>query len=928
MEEGKGDIEDVFDVNSGIAKDLSPEEVVGIERRSLWDDLRRAKSTSRGCPWILMGDFNVTLKLEEHSAGGSKVNGEMLEFKECLNDIERPKEEFISTVSNEWKNECEGYSMFKLVKKMKRMKIPMNNLAWKNGNIFQNVKNLEEKLKRSQEEVEANPYCKKAKENLSKIFQEYNVAVEDEEKLLAQKAKIKWLSEGDKNTIFFHNIIKSRMHSNRILEVCDNHGNWFDGDNVAMQFVKHFKSFLGDNKSTEQIQNPEELFSNKLTANEAEEMIKDVTNEEIKEAMFGIGNDKAPGPRWIYCCFLQEKLEHLSKIQHPSKVSDYRPIACCNVIYKCISKIITKRLQGCLDKLVSMNQSAFVPGRLIEDNLLITQELLKGYNRKNGPQRCAFKIDIAKAYDFLKQILTHFGFHKKIIEWIMTCVSSTAFSINVNGERHGYFKSGRGLRQGDPMSPYLFTLVMEVLTLMVQRRVSKSNQFKLHWGCKELKLTQLCFADDLLMLCNGDHHSVEVLKQGLMEFSGTSGLIPNMNKSTIFFGSVKEIEKQRILEIMPFAVGKLPMKYLGVPLITKNIGIAECNQLVDRVKQTSQGDLKRGSAKVAWKDICAPKSQGGLGIKRLGPWNETLLCKHLWNLITKKESLWVKWVYIVRLKEKSIWNVEIDENDSGTWKKRIINLREKVRKLPLKTLSEGLKVAEMINNKVWKWPSEWNTKFSWIKYMRTPNLKKGKNDCNVWMDDNGNRGKFSIRKVWDIFKENKHEISWHKAVWFSQCNPRHAFILWLAMHGRLATQDRIMAWNKQKDLLCPLCNKVNDSHEHLFFRCQYSAEIWESLTDRIGIHKWDIDWRKMMDEIAINCRNSIQSVLNRMIMTIAVYYIWTERRIFTDEKRNSQRLLEGMVDSIKMQLMGIKVKNSPAIKKISKEWNIKMNCRE
>nr|GEW27740.1 RNA-directed DNA polymerase, eukaryota, reverse transcriptase zinc-binding domain protein [Tanacetum cinerariifolium] len=186
---------------------------------------------------------------------------------------------------------------------------------------------------------------------------------------------------------------------------------------------------------------------------------------------------------------------------------------------------------------------------------------------------------------FLKQILVHFGFQEKIIGWIMTCVTSAKVSMCVNGDRYGYFKSGRDLIQGDPVSPYLFTLVMEVLALIIQRRVNRIHQFKYHWGCKEIKLTQLCFANDLLMLCNGDHKYVEVLKEGLMEFSKVSILVPKMNKSTIFFGSVKDIKKQRILEVIPFTVGHLRMKYLGVPLITKNIGISKCNQLVEKVKQ-------------------------------------------------------------------------------------------------------------------------------------------------------------------------------------------------------------------------------------------------------------------------------------------------------------------------------------------------------
>ncbi|GJZ54181.1 RNA-directed DNA polymerase, eukaryota, reverse transcriptase zinc-binding domain protein [Tanacetum coccineum] len=88
IEDGNENIEDVLEANSGIAKYLSTTEVEGIERRSLWEDLRRSKLITNGCPWILMGDFNVTLKMDEHSAGGSKVNEDILEFRECVNDFE------------------------------------------------------------------------------------------------------------------------------------------------------------------------------------------------------------------------------------------------------------------------------------------------------------------------------------------------------------------------------------------------------------------------------------------------------------------------------------------------------------------------------------------------------------------------------------------------------------------------------------------------------------------------------------------------------------------------------------------------------------------------------------------------------------------------------------------------------------------------
>ncbi|GJS21627.1 putative reverse transcriptase domain-containing protein [Tanacetum coccineum] len=186
---------------------------------------------------------------------------------------------------------------------------------------------------------------------------------------------------------------------------------------------------------------------------------------------------------------------------------------------------------------------------------------------KNGPKRVAMKIDIQKAHDtvnwtFLEAILNGFWFHMKMVNWIIKCVSTTTFSIYVNGESFGYFKGGRSLRQGDPMPPYLFTLIMEILNLIVQDKVECSEDFQYHFGCKRMKTTQGCFADDLTMFCHGNCKFVSVLKDVIDEFGAILGLLPNYTKSTIIFGSsMKDLEKDNILEGVPFKVEKLPMKY-------------------------------------------------------------------------------------------------------------------------------------------------------------------------------------------------------------------------------------------------------------------------------------------------------------------------------------------------------------------------------
>ncbi|GJT46963.1 RNA-directed DNA polymerase, eukaryota, reverse transcriptase zinc-binding domain protein [Tanacetum coccineum] len=427
------------------------------------------------------------------------------------------------------------------------------------------------------------------REDEVKLLEEYINAVQDKEKLLCQKAKVEWLKDGDRNSSYFHKVLKGRMNRSKIHTVMGTDGTIHEKDQVGIEFVKHFERFLGATSDATDMDDSDVCLFNRIDDNDADCMSRETTEAEIKRALFDIDDNKASGPDGFTSKFFKKSWDTIKddfckaikeyfrtgkllgemnatlitlvpKIQTPLKVTDFRPIACCNVVYKCISKILTNRIKPVLNKLVDQNQSAFLPGRAITDNILLTQELLRGYNSNNGPKRCSLKIDIQKAYDivswsFLEKILHNSGFPITVIKWIMVCISTPKFTICVNGERVGYFKGSRGLRQGDPISPYLFTLVMEVLNLFLKDEIAKKRNFKYHYGCKSIKITHLCFADDLLVLCHGDSTSISTVKRALEKFSKVSGLHPNMSKSTMFCGSLNEEEKNQFLRILPFKIG-------------------------------------------------------------------------------------------------------------------------------------------------------------------------------------------------------------------------------------------------------------------------------------------------------------------------------------------------------------------------------------
>ncbi|GJY06929.1 RNA-directed DNA polymerase, eukaryota, reverse transcriptase zinc-binding domain protein [Tanacetum coccineum] len=342
------------------------------------------------------------------------------------------KVEFKDLVREKWEVNINGHSMYRLVKKLKSLKPHLNKLNWSNGNLFQKTAVLKVKLHEVQSKINKDPTNKMLRAEGVEVLKSYIEAAEEEEKLLMQKAKVQRLREGDKNTAYFHKVFKGKQNRSRILSICDEDGARYENCEVANQFIKHFEGFLGISPITVSLTDDDRLFERQISLEKANLMTREVTKDEIKRALFDTDDNKAPSLDGFTSKFFKKLWDTVNKY-FCAAIKDF---------------FITGKLLGevnatiiCLvPKMLTSQKSAFVHGRAITDNILLTQELLKGYNCANRPKRCSFKIDIQKAYDtvcwrFIEDILRRFGFPGRMVEWIMTCIASPKFTICVNGER-------------------------------------------------------------------------------------------------------------------------------------------------------------------------------------------------------------------------------------------------------------------------------------------------------------------------------------------------------------------------------------------------------------------------------------------------------------------------------------------------------------
>jgi len=697
---------------------------------------------------------------------------------------------------------------------------------------------------------------------------------------------------------------------------------------------------LGEESACRQIDDSVLNAGPKVSADQARSLINSVSRQEIKEALFDIGDDKSPGPDGFTSYFfkkswhivgdhfceaideffrtssLLKQVNHtavvlIPKSTHSSSVHDFRPISCCNVTYKVISKILANRLAPLLSSLVDQAQSAFIQGRNMVDNIHLAQELLSKYNRKRVSPRWLAKVDIRKAYDsvcwkFMKEVLAGLGFPSTFIGWVMECISSTSFSLLINGNLCGFFKGKRGLRQGDPLSPFLFVLCLEYFSRSL-KTVTDNSDYNFHPRCGSLRITHLAFADDLLLLARGDIPSVKIIVDCLSDFGAVSGLRVNVLKSNMYCAGIMEQDLEALQNLSMFSRGLMPFRYLGVPIAAAKLRVHHFSPLIDKIaghiiawksvvlsyagraeliKSILQGiqcfwlsilpipvavidrilKLCRhflwdsSHSLVAWKEVCLPKIEGGLGIKDLRCWNLALLAKVLWDFHCKKDTLWVRWVSHVYLGIYSIWDRSAKKDDSPLLKK-ILFIRDSI-------LQKEGSVSAAINL------------------------------LESWRDGDS----IKIQQAYNYFRPKGMRKMWAKDVWNVAVPPKHAFTLWLSAKSKLLTKDNLLFLNI--DRACGLCGTSEESHQHLFFQCTVTSRIWGQIKAWMGMHRSMSTLASSFKWLKKEARGSSWLCkAKRVAFACTVYYIWAarNRQIFEGQRP----LVDSIISRVKAQVYRI-----------------------
>lgn len=558
------------------------------------------------------------------------------------------------------------------------------------------------------------------------LLTEYNQILVQEELFWQQKSLISWLQAGEQNTRFFHTSTLLRRRRNRICRLKDPSRVWCDESPQLQAMATRFYEQLYTSEPTSS-PSPVPLRFPTLSHSDRQWLNRLVSELEIQSALFQMGSHKAPGPDGFSVLFFQKywpvvKPQVLSllggvfstgqfpiglnasiiclipKCDAPEDLHQFRPISLCNVLVKVVTKVLSNRLQPLMATLTGPCQTSFIPGRSTVDNIIVVQEAVHTLSKRKGSKGgFILKVDLEKAYDrvewtFLDRVLPVTGFSSTFYALIRHCISSTSLAVCWNGEFLPSFTPLRGLRQGDPLSTYLFVLCMEVLGQSIQQAIDRNAWRPVRLARQGPVLSHIFFADDLLLFGEASFSQARLMEHLLADFCGLSGQRVNRSKSRVWFSpnTPSYLRNSICSEFHVTATSDLGC-YLGVPIIHGRLWRRHYHYLVAKTQsrlaawkvrllskearsillsstlmsfplysmQTATiprvilSQLERLSRQffwgeelgtrrlhtIAWPEICKAKCYGGLGFPSFSVVNDAFLAKLLWRMVRTPTAL-------------------------------------------------------------------------------------------------------------------------------------------------------------------------------------------------------------------------------------------------------------------------------------------------
>jgi mannosylglycoprotein endo-beta-mannosidase len=412
-------------------------------------------------------------------------------------------------------------------------------------------------------------------------------------------------------------------------------------------------------------------------------------------------------------------LSLIPKVQGADDIRQFRPIALINVIFKFVAKAYAIRVSPIAHRVISRAQSAFIKGRHILEGIVSLQEII--HETKSRKLREVFlKLDFEKAFDrvnwqFLREVLHRKGFDPGWVHRAMSLVSGGQTAITVNGEVGNYFRNGRGVRQGDPLSPLLFDFAVEALAAILQAASRAGHIAGLVPHLVEGGITHLQYADDTIIMLQPDALGLANLKFLLLCFENMSGLRINFHKSEVMVLGSTDQEQETIANLLNCKKGTFPFTYLGLPISDRAVKASDWGPLTTRVGRRADpwmGKFMSSAARltlinaclsnlplhamgvyllgegvhavfrkhrarfsweangprrkyhwVRWDALCKPKSLGGLGIIDTRLMNICLMTKWIWKLYAGEQGLWAE---ILRNKYLRSRDLLVDSHQSGS----------------------------------------------------------------------------------------------------------------------------------------------------------------------------------------------------------------------------------------------------------------------